>query len=667
MTAAMTLRTGLTISLVAAGLGMAAAPRAEPLVPAGAGRMPGVVSHISVVSDKVEDVSSMEAWKRSFIKPGMTDEQKALAVWETVVKFRQQDSPPNEYLQDETNVHDPIKTFNVYGYGMCCCAASNIEALARYAGLQARGRIISAHSVPEVFWDGGWHLLDASLINYMPKADGKLASVDEIIAGIKEFYALHPDLKRNDPALRAFMRGGGWKKGPAILANSPFYDQNGWLPAATHGWYTTMQEYDGSENGITEYGYSQGYQVNVQLRPGERLVRSWSNKGLHVNQLEGGEQGSLTTPVGQGDLRYAPKYGDLAPGRIGNGTLEYQVPLADPIFRRGALAAENLASRGEDGKSPALHLKQSAAPGVLTIRMPSSYVYLSGAVDLNAVVAPGGAIDVALSDNNGLDWKPVATVTASGPRHLDLKPLVYRRYDYRVRFTLKGAGTGLDALKLSHDIQHSQRALPALGQGSNTITFKSGPQEGTVTVEGSLNSEAKGKQLVFTDFHPKIEGLGAKLSPASGQGSVTFPISTPGDITRLRLGGYYRARDAKDAWQIEASFDGGKTFRAVDRFEGPTVGVCKYVTFSDIPAGSREALVRWTATQRNTTCLFDLRIDADYEEPHGGFRPVKATYVWDEDGVEKRDVHVALRAEETYPITCAVRPTMKSLIVELAR
>src|SRR5258707_1234879 len=77
----------------------------------------GIVSHIKVLSDKVEDVSSIEAWKKSFTKDSMTDEQKALAVWETVVKFRHQDIPPNEFLTgDGGDVHDPIKTFNVYGY-----------------------------------------------------------------------------------------------------------------------------------------------------------------------------------------------------------------------------------------------------------------------------------------------------------------------------------------------------------------------------------------------------------------------------------------------------------------------------------------------------------------------------------------------------------------------
>src|SRR5437660_3714015 len=32
----------------------------------------GVVSHIQVLSDKVPDVSSIEAWKRSFLKDGMS-------------------------------------------------------------------------------------------------------------------------------------------------------------------------------------------------------------------------------------------------------------------------------------------------------------------------------------------------------------------------------------------------------------------------------------------------------------------------------------------------------------------------------------------------------------------------------------------------------------------
>lgn len=626
----------------------------------------GVVSHILVTSDHVEDLSSMEAWKRSFLREGMSDRDKALAVWNTVVKFRHQDAPPNEFLQGESNVHDPIKTFNVYGYGMCCCAAANIEALARYAGLQARGRIIRAHSVPEVSWDGAWHLLDASLINYHPKPDGALASVDEIIAGVKAWYASNPQYRGNDGKLRQFMANRGWKRGPEILAGCPFYDANGWLPAATHGWYSTMQEYDGSADGIYEYGYSQGYQVNVQLRPGERLTRCWRNQGLHVNMAEGGV-GCLNKKTGAGDLRYAPGYGDMAPGRIGNGKHEYTVPLADSSFRKGALLADNLAGMSEDGRGPAVHVRDTVRPAVLVVRMPSSYVYLSGLLAGEAVVGAGGSINVQLSDNNGLDWRDLISVAKSGPISVDLGPRVFRRYDYRVKFTLSGAGTGLDELIFRHDIQNSQRALPALDKGENTVHFRAGPAEGTVTVEGSTDPANGDRQLVTSDFHAELNGVREHLLRVEGgRGSVTFPIKTPGDMVCLRLGCHYRVRDARDAWDLQASFDGGKTFTSMDRFAGPTPGSCRYITFKDVPPGTRSALVRFAGTQRNTTCIFSYRIDADYREPHGGFRPVRVLYEWLEKGRVRQHAHVARSPEETYTIRCGEKPVMRAISLELA-
>ena len=61
----------------------------------------GVVSHVKVLSDKVPDVSSLEAWKKSFLKEGMSDKEKALAVWRSVVMFQHQDIPPAEFLQTE--------------------------------------------------------------------------------------------------------------------------------------------------------------------------------------------------------------------------------------------------------------------------------------------------------------------------------------------------------------------------------------------------------------------------------------------------------------------------------------------------------------------------------------------------------------------------------------
>jgi len=630
----------------------------------------GAVSHVKVVSDRVEDVSSLEAWRKSFINEGMSDKEKALAVWSSVVRFQHQDSPPCEYLQLENTVLDAIKMFNVYGYGFCGVSASHVQSLARYAGLKARGWTISRHVVPELYWDGAWHLLDPSLINYFPKPDGKLASVAEIVAAVKAWYAKSPGFKGNDAKLRQFHRENrwkGWRRGPELLSNCPFYDAGGWLPARTHGWYSTMQEYDGSTLFPYECGYSTGYQVNIQLRQGERLTRNWSNKGLHVMMDQGRAPGSLKGVVGKGFFVYAPGFGDLAPGRIGNGTHEYDVPLADGAFRLGALVVENLACKAEDNTSPAVHVKNPARPATLVLRVPSSYVYLAGTLTFKAAVGKGGQIAISFSDNNALGWKKIGKVTASGDRRIDLKPLVFRRYDYRLKLVLKGKGTGLDALKIVHDIQHSQRALPALGQGSNTITFSATPPEGTITIEGSTDPKNKGKQLLYTDFHPERKNIQDKLLVlAGGKGEVTFPIETPGEMTRLRIGIYYRARDKRDAWDVQVSFDGGKTFRAVGRCEGPTRNHGKYFVVPDVPPGTKAARIRFSGTQRNTTMLYQARIDADYREPRGGFRPVKITYVWQEGTIERRHVHVARSPRETYRITCGNKPVMKSIILELA-
>jgi hypothetical protein len=629
--------------------------------------LPAVVSHVKVLSDKVPDLSSIEAWKKSYLKEGMNDREKALAVWRSVVSFQHQESPPMEFLQAGGSVQDPIKMANVYGYSLCSVTSAHVQALARAAGLKARGWTLNAHVVPEVMWDGKWHLLDASLITYFPRADGELAGVEEIVRGVKEWYDGHPEFKGSDGKLREFMRGGGWRKGPAVLSRATCYDENGWLPAATHGWYSTMQEYDGSTLFEFEAGYSTGYQVNVQLRPGERLTRNWSHKGLHINMDgSGGTPGVLGQKTGTDSLRYTPEFGDIAPGRIGNGTLEYEVPLTGGEFSRGVLSAYNVVS-APAGKTPALRVSDTSIPGGFTLRMPSSYVYLGGELTVQCVVPSGGDIRVELSDNHGLDW-PVYFILKSGSQRIDLKPFVFRRYDYRLRFTVKGAGTSIEKLRLTHDIQHSQRPLPALSRGDNTITFQSGPQEGTITLEGSTELQNKKKQLVFTEFHPVAEHCETDaMRPKGRSGSLTFPVITPGDITRLRIHTFYRARDPKDGWDVLVSFDGGKSFRSAAKLSGPVVMMGHSVTVSDVPAGTRTALVRYAGTQVNTAAVLNFRIDADYLEPLGGFRPVRVTYVWEENGTEKRHEHTAAVPNDSYTIPCAAVPVMKSLSLELAR
>jgi len=129
---------------------------------------------------------------------------------------------------------------------------------------------------------------------------------------------------------------------------------------------------------------------------------------------------------------------------------------------------------------------------------------------------------------------------------------------------------------------------------------------------------------------------------------------------------HWRARDPKDSYDVQASFDQGASWKSIGKLAqanpaGSTALVC-----SDVPAGKKEVQSKFAGTQRNTTCIFDLRIDVDYKEPAGGFRPVKITYAWEKGGKPKTDIHVARSPQDSYTVTCGPGTVPKSFTLELA-
>src|SRR3954471_5282069 len=170
-------------------LGLAAwasAAAAEPV---------GVVSGVKVVSDKVPDVSSFEAWKASTIRDGMDDAAKALATAQSVVAFAHFDPPASEFAGlDGSSERDAIKLFNVYGYGSDATTAAVVQ-LWRQLGYEARGWTVNRWGVsPEVSYGGGWHAFDPTMICWFRKPDGQFAGVEELAKGVQAWYAEHAEL-----------------------------------------------------------------------------------------------------------------------------------------------------------------------------------------------------------------------------------------------------------------------------------------------------------------------------------------------------------------------------------------------------------------------------------------------------------------------------------------
>ena len=89
------------------------------------------------------------------ITPGMTDKEKALALWFQEIRYR--------YHHDGNNAElgDPVKVFNVYGHNTCGNDSICLAGLWHKAGFKkvAPARAMG-HCISQAFFDGRWNLLD---------------------------------------------------------------------------------------------------------------------------------------------------------------------------------------------------------------------------------------------------------------------------------------------------------------------------------------------------------------------------------------------------------------------------------------------------------------------------------------------------------------------------
>jgi hypothetical protein len=639
----------------------------------------GRLGNLKVLSYKVDDVSSIDNILRSFSKPGMTDSQRAAALWRAVVKYRHQTPPANEFLARDSESHDPVKIFNVYGYCMCCCTSALIEALNRADGREVRGRILTGHSVPEVRYGDGWHMFDPALITLFPKPEGgEPASVDEIAAAVAAWYVQNPQYQGNDQALRQLMKsegGQGWKtKGPALLAGSPFYKQ-GWFPAHTHGWYSTMQEYD-RKCGLYDYGYQVGHRAVFSLRPGESLVREAGNRGLHVNMDSRPNWNYLKARAPEGDLVFLKEYfPGYRGGVVGNGVHRYAPDLTGGELQRGAEVFENLASGG----APALRVQEEGKPGTAVVELASPYVYLGGKLRVRGQRrSESDRVALSLSTNNGRSFEPLWQAGQVGPFEADVQigKRILRRYAFWLKIEIVSSaprGTGLDLLEVASDFQHAPRTLPWLGAGRNTITVDADRDSAIATRTVSCritadpqftNNETTGTMGV------RFEGLDVRDGSCwwtQGEGKMTVPLETPGDIVALRWSAQVRAISPSEHVSMFWSADAGKTWREVGRIAGPTIGHTGTFRLDAIPPGVTRGLMELRFKGDTEVGLFSFRLDADYRDPLASSAPEpwRVVHRWREDGKEREHAQTITRLPATYTIEAGAEPELVFVTYEM--
>ena len=135
----------------------------------------------------------------SAVDPGMTDREKAFALWFQEIRFRY------HWAGDNAELGDPVKVFNVYGHNTCGNDSICLAGLWHRAGLKVTPARVVGHCVSQAFFDGRWNLFDGDMHSmYLLRDNRTVACEQDLVRDhdlIKRSHTqgiLNPDKRAND-------------------------------------------------------------------------------------------------------------------------------------------------------------------------------------------------------------------------------------------------------------------------------------------------------------------------------------------------------------------------------------------------------------------------------------------------------------------------------------
>jgi hypothetical protein len=388
-----------------------------------------IVNPRIVVNDQ-HDWFSMDTLVAEVAKPGMTDREKAMAIFEVFRdNFHHANAPmiwPERGLLS-SHSYDPIKHLNWHENTGCSCMAIAMASVWEGAGLKSRVVNFGVdHWIGEVLYDGAWHMFDADMKVFHLRRDNKtVASIDEC---------------RADAGLIRRSHHFGF-----AAADNPGY---GSFPA----------------NSASPYAAPKDHTMALVLRPGESLTRRWQ------------------------DLRAKPaikdeRYGPWEP-RYGCGKLVYRPDLSKPNALDGAAWHHNVALFAADGKRPFLHTKQAPHYCELVFAVRSPYPIVGGRIQVAFENSFGGGFyPEVLVSFEGRNWLSIWRGPSNKPSQCDVSIdsfIDISRRTAQCQYFVKlqwlpwdgKALMGIDSLQIETDLAMSMRSLPTLRVGRNQVVYR---------------------------------------------------------------------------------------------------------------------------------------------------------------------------------------------------
>lgn len=615
--------------------------------------------NLKVVSENVPDATSTEALLADIIKPGMTDEEKATAIWRVVYHSRFWNPSSRGNLRLDFGGIDPILRMNCFSPSICQQDAENCIALWELAGLAGRMWQLGWHTTPEVWYDGAWRHFDPTVGRITKDRNGKIASVT---------------LDRS--------RGGGrtWMRPNSYIS--------------------------------TTEGICLGHRMEFTLRREETFTRYWrplgkdpdywcaSSDGKRPDNRERRGRRRLAKAMEVTERRFEPMPDDAA---YGNGRWVFEPDLTRANWRQYLEYDENVAvTEGSSMYSYSSSQLQPVKPGkeaLAVFRLRSPYVFSGGWVSGFFSVSKGAdRLEVQASTDGGRSWRTLwrKKTTRAHNHTIGLRPVIGGKFDCLVRIRMFAAKDADDVrvgnLKFDTLVMNNPFMLPALKLGKTKITVAAGPQLDTLAIHPCMATAEYRDWIVdesntISSLEADLPGWQAGLCcvKPGKESYVVFKVATPGELRRLRWGG--RFFDDNETSKLFFSFDGKKwheqpwTYeqRIKDTPNGRREHVSIYEVLDKFPKGAKCVWLKYwflrpaSAKEKHELLLTPgIRIDADYTPASRGKRPpVEVTYCWTqyEGGVATEKTRT--KVIDKYPTDFSIvvkgdkEPTMNYVSVRL--
>jgi len=370
-----------------------------------------------------KDWSSTGAIISTIMKDHFSEKEKALAIW----YFLQSNFDHGSSSHKLGFSHDPARFCNLTGYGICDDFAVNFAILAKAAGLKARIWELTGHTVPEVFFDNGWHILgpDKKLLFLMPD-NATIAGMDHISSNAAS-------------CIRRNMDPGAYPE-PDIAELIGFYSSK--EDNQVTSWY--------------EKNMSDTHVINFTLKPHEKLTFLYKARGPWYTTEDWSEPDSHTIIVDSVDLM---EYDDLALYR------------PDKVKMAEDASGQNKMIRAEKG-------------GCIYFTSEMPYPLVDGTISLGSTsredISNKIKIYYSLRDDSYFE------LTGPSAKDNALTFNVRRAFNnfnanpsYRILFKIEfKEKTELTAFKIDLMCQVFPGSLPELTAGTNTVTVSAARKAG---------------------------------------------------------------------------------------------------------------------------------------------------------------------------------------------